>query len=479
MPPVVAFIASVTTGLTSFGDAVVFHVVWSLFGAVGLLPPETAETLQKAVLYLSILALTNLIPMMYFIRNDIRLFAPWGAMEAVGGIPMTAVGALLLYSSDIGPLKLAVGVFFLFFSIGQMIASARSAGLARLAAHDSHGGNDKALAIPLTSTGTAQRRPTMDTLELERGLTHPSLLSYQGAGVVAAAAAAAARQPVRRWSVAGSKEASGVSVSPTGAAAAGSHTLGSESPSVATVGPPINFRSSDERQRGDIIRAKAAPAVANGRAAAAFITRTPSPEECEEKQPMLGSNADGDGPRVKLQLACSSRSSPVAEVVAAVRLKKRAGSHYEGHGLLLDELPHPNMTGRGDANVAAGGVRAFAKSASYSAHSVAATDHSDDEIFDEVNADDEVPKAHSGGSSARLKHLPEPLDPALPRAMSVIDAEWVVSVGPMRIRVVPISSRVSLCTSSLVLLVTGVVSGLLGGMLGTTVSQSTSQLVIL
>ena len=59
MPPIVAFIASVTTGLTSFGDAVVFHVVWSLFGAVGLLPPETAETLQKAVLYLSILALTS------------------------------------------------------------------------------------------------------------------------------------------------------------------------------------------------------------------------------------------------------------------------------------------------------------------------------------------------------------------------------------------------------------------------------------
>lgn len=100
------------------GDAVTFHTLWTLAGAVGLIP---LSRLRKAVLYASLVPLANMPLMLYRSWDDVRRFRSWGLLVAVAAAATTPLGARLLLSVDVLFIKRVAGIVFLFFGVVQLM----------------------------------------------------------------------------------------------------------------------------------------------------------------------------------------------------------------------------------------------------------------------------------------------------------------------------------------------------------------------
>jgi len=100
-----------------------FHVLWAICGAVGLLAAGRRDTLTKAVLYITIMPLANLPIQVWVSRAALWRCAPYGAVMAITGLCMVPVGARLLFFGDLTGLKLGVGSFFLLFSFARLTTS--------------------------------------------------------------------------------------------------------------------------------------------------------------------------------------------------------------------------------------------------------------------------------------------------------------------------------------------------------------------
>jgi uncharacterized membrane protein YfcA len=130
LPPILAFFAAFTSSVAGgVGDAVTFHTLWALCGAIGVLP---VARLRKAVLYASIVPMSNMPLMVYRAIADIRRFWRWGVLVAVAAGIMTPIGAHLLLTVDVPLVKRAAGLLFLGFGIiqlhGLLVSSDSSAG---------------------------------------------------------------------------------------------------------------------------------------------------------------------------------------------------------------------------------------------------------------------------------------------------------------------------------------------------------------
>ena len=143
LPPTVALVSSVSMGLTSFGDAIVFHSLWAAAGALGLYD-ASHDTLASAVLYIVIMPLACLPAMLWATRADLRRCAGWGTLCASSSVTTIPLGAALLLHTDVGLLKVCAGCFFLLFSVSQILASAARGGGRR-----PRGGRARAMAIPM------------------------------------------------------------------------------------------------------------------------------------------------------------------------------------------------------------------------------------------------------------------------------------------------------------------------------------------
>jgi uncharacterized membrane protein YfcA len=118
LPPVLAFIAALVSSIAGgVGDAVTFHTLWALCGAVGLIP---LARLRKAVLYASIIPFANAPLMFYRAKVDVVSYWRWGFLVAVAAAAMTPLGALLLLSVDVILVKRFAGVVFFCFGTAQL-----------------------------------------------------------------------------------------------------------------------------------------------------------------------------------------------------------------------------------------------------------------------------------------------------------------------------------------------------------------------
>jgi hypothetical protein len=59
LPAICAAISCCVSGLTSFGDAITFHIVWAIATAMGLAPPGRVS-LAKAVIFVTVMSLANM-----------------------------------------------------------------------------------------------------------------------------------------------------------------------------------------------------------------------------------------------------------------------------------------------------------------------------------------------------------------------------------------------------------------------------------
>lgn len=121
IPILCSFSSCIVSGLTSFGDAIFFHIVWAIATASGGVP-DGRDSLAKAVIFASIQSISNIPLLFWFARKELFRAFPYGAVMAISGCAMVPVGSSLLYFGDIVVVKWLAGGFFLAFSIWRLVS---------------------------------------------------------------------------------------------------------------------------------------------------------------------------------------------------------------------------------------------------------------------------------------------------------------------------------------------------------------------
>lgn len=120
-----ALFSSTAAGLTGFGDAVLYHVLYAVLEALLLVP---ADGLRAAVALIAVVALTQLPLLLRFAGGaSLRRMLPYALALNLTAIPFSALGAWLLFRADLATLKTFVGLFFLAFASARLTGAALEA----------------------------------------------------------------------------------------------------------------------------------------------------------------------------------------------------------------------------------------------------------------------------------------------------------------------------------------------------------------
>ena len=121
IPPLIALCAALISSIAGgVGDAVTFHTLWTLAGTVGIIP---IARLRKAVLYASLVPLSNMPLMLNRAWLDVCRFKSWGLIVAAASAITTPIGARLLFAVDVVLIKRIAGLVFLVFGLMQLISA--------------------------------------------------------------------------------------------------------------------------------------------------------------------------------------------------------------------------------------------------------------------------------------------------------------------------------------------------------------------
>ena len=132
MAPLCAGLASACSGLTTYGDAILFHICATLSRISGLAAPavDEDEELRFAVLCTTIMSVVTIFVAWYYSRGELRRCVPYGLTMAATGLAMVPVGSSLLFNGDLGPVKVGTGVFFACFATYYLTLSFRDEAVA-------------------------------------------------------------------------------------------------------------------------------------------------------------------------------------------------------------------------------------------------------------------------------------------------------------------------------------------------------------
>ena len=132
--PVCAALSSVIAGLTTYGDAILFHICSTLSRLTGLAAPSSSEDeeLRFAVLCTTVMTVVTYFVACYLARGEVRRCLPYGLTMAVTGLSMVPVGSSLLFGGDLGPVKVGTGFFFASFATYYLTLSFREEAKGRL-----------------------------------------------------------------------------------------------------------------------------------------------------------------------------------------------------------------------------------------------------------------------------------------------------------------------------------------------------------
>ena len=116
-----ALCASLSAGLTGFGDAVLYIVLWSAADALALVP---GGALRLAAALIAVVALTQAPLLLFAARRELARMLPYAVAMNLSAIPLSALGSWVLYHADVVALKRFVGAFFLLFATARLSAAA-------------------------------------------------------------------------------------------------------------------------------------------------------------------------------------------------------------------------------------------------------------------------------------------------------------------------------------------------------------------
>ena len=124
----IAFICGIASGLTGFGDAILFHVLFALSIAAGLLPLSSEATI-RAVGFVTVISLSVMPQLIWSSRRELLRVFPYSVVMGLSGLPMVPVGTVLLLTGDLSILRSIVGALFLAFSGLRLVMSIRDLSL--------------------------------------------------------------------------------------------------------------------------------------------------------------------------------------------------------------------------------------------------------------------------------------------------------------------------------------------------------------
>lgn len=175
LPPSLALVCSISSGCTSFGDAILYQVLWAVFAAAGVVP-NTRASLATATLFTAIESIANLPFMMWQSRREVPSALPYGSVLGLAGAASVPLGAQMLFFGDLYALKLCVGLFFFVFSVARLTPAIRARGKARAARRRGHarlGDNEPAAAGAVggnsSSSGVASSSSSASTAMVSSG----------------------------------------------------------------------------------------------------------------------------------------------------------------------------------------------------------------------------------------------------------------------------------------------------------------------
>ena len=130
LAPLLCIICSTCSGVTSFGDAILFQVLWAILGVAGAVP-VTRDSFVLATVLTALQGASNLPVMLWQSRARLWACFPYGAVMGLTGIATVPLGTRLLFTGDLSKLKISVGALFLVFSAARLTAAALAVGRAR------------------------------------------------------------------------------------------------------------------------------------------------------------------------------------------------------------------------------------------------------------------------------------------------------------------------------------------------------------
>jgi hypothetical protein len=89
--PLLALVATIVSGITTFGDGVVFLILWSVWAKV----TGEALDLTQGVLFVSLLPLTSLPVLLWAARKELRPALPWALVLSGTSMAMIWCGQTL------------------------------------------------------------------------------------------------------------------------------------------------------------------------------------------------------------------------------------------------------------------------------------------------------------------------------------------------------------------------------------------------
>lgn len=128
--PLCAGLSTVSSGVTGFGDAILFHICASVARAALRVPPEAeGGELRFAVLCTGVISLVTLPCTVYLARTHLSKYKSYGFTMAVTGVLFLPLGAAALTLGDLRAVEVTVGLLFAAFAssrlVGEVLGRAR------------------------------------------------------------------------------------------------------------------------------------------------------------------------------------------------------------------------------------------------------------------------------------------------------------------------------------------------------------------
>lgn len=120
--PLCAGLSTISSGVTGFGDAILFHICASVARAALRVPPESeGEELRFAVLCTGVISLVSLPITIFLARAHLLKYRAYGFTMAITGVLFLPLGAAALTLGDLRVVEVTVGLVFAGFASSRLV----------------------------------------------------------------------------------------------------------------------------------------------------------------------------------------------------------------------------------------------------------------------------------------------------------------------------------------------------------------------
>jgi uncharacterized membrane protein YfcA len=119
------FVSAAISGLTAFGDGILFMALWTALDAIGVLGGDHSQLLTRAAAFNTLMSIAPIPYVAWIARHEIRAVIGWGVLLATVAAVFVPLGVALLVIGNVVVLKGVVGGVFAVFGAARLWLSVR------------------------------------------------------------------------------------------------------------------------------------------------------------------------------------------------------------------------------------------------------------------------------------------------------------------------------------------------------------------